>query len=117
MLDERDRRAWADLERRLLDDTAPRLLPAARLSPGRSPTPARWLPYVMAVVVPLTLPAVSVMEMRLQGDAALRGGSGRHRRHDCGARALGAAGQPQASAVADRATTVSRGVSNEQHRQ
>jgi hypothetical protein len=64
MLDERDRRAWADLERRLLDDTAPRFLPAARLSPGRSPTPARWLPYVMAVVVPLPLPAISVMEMR-----------------------------------------------------
>jgi hypothetical protein len=64
MLDERDRRAWADLERRLLDDTAPRFPPAARLSPGRSPTPARWLPYVMAVVVPLPLPAISVMEMR-----------------------------------------------------
>ena len=69
MLDERDRRAWADLERRLLDDTAPRFLPAARLSPRRSPPPARWLPYVMAVVVPLLLPAVSVMEMRRHGDA------------------------------------------------
>jgi hypothetical protein len=63
MLNERDRLAWADLEYRLRDDAAPGFVPIGLPSPHRR-TPPRWLAYVMAVVVPLLLPTVSVMEMR-----------------------------------------------------
>jgi hypothetical protein len=63
MLNERDRRAWADIEYRLRNDAAHRFLHVGLLSPSRR-TPPRWLPYVMAVLVPLLLPTVSVIEMR-----------------------------------------------------
>jgi hypothetical protein len=62
MLNERDQLAWADIESRLRHGTT-RFLPA-RLPPRHPRTPPRWLAYVMAVVVPLLLPAVSVLEMR-----------------------------------------------------
>ncbi|WP_445183502.1 DUF3040 domain-containing protein [Pseudonocardia sp. Cha107L01] len=63
MLTEQDTRALADIERRLRHETTPRFL-CVRLTPRQPRTPPRWLAYVMAVVVPLLLPAVSVLEMR-----------------------------------------------------
>jgi Protein of unknown function (DUF3040) len=72
MLNEHDQRAWADIERRLGAEADVRFL-TIRVGPRR-PT-ARlprvpWLPYVMAVVVPLLLPAISAAEMHPVGSAA-----------------------------------------------
>lgn len=63
MLSERDRRAWTDIERRLGRDAASRFV-SFRLLPARRAESPPWVPYLMAVVVPLSLPALSAMEMR-----------------------------------------------------
>jgi hypothetical protein len=74
MLNEQDQHAWADIERRLspdlgsaLDDASgstgtPRFL-TIQLTPIARTARSRWFPYVMAVVVPLLLPAISAAEM------------------------------------------------------
>ncbi|MDX6585130.1 MAG: hypothetical protein QOI10_4314 [Solirubrobacterales bacterium] len=63
MLNGRDQRAWEGLERRLRDDGAVSFLPMQIPLADRWASP-RWLPYAMAVIVPLLLPTLSVVEMR-----------------------------------------------------
>jgi Protein of unknown function (DUF3040) len=62
MLNERDQRVWADIERRLGAEADARFL-TFQVGPRRPATRLPWLPYVMAVVVPLLLPAISAAEM------------------------------------------------------
>jgi hypothetical protein len=63
MLNGHDQRAWEGLERRLRDDGAVSFLPV-RIPLANRWTLPRWLPYAMAVIVPLLLPTLSVFEMR-----------------------------------------------------
>jgi hypothetical protein len=63
MLDERDSAAWADIERRLCDEGGSRDVVLRLFPPGRITCPA-WLPYVAAVVAPLLLPVLVLVEMR-----------------------------------------------------
>jgi hypothetical protein len=69
MLNEHDQRAWADIERRLGTEAGVRFV-TFRVGLRRPTARLPWLPYVMAVVVPLLLPAISAAEMHPVGSAA-----------------------------------------------
>lgn len=62
MLDEKDRRAWFDIVRRLNAETAGHFL-AIRFDFVRRIVRARCFPYVMAVAVPMLLPALSFVRI------------------------------------------------------
>jgi hypothetical protein len=62
MLDERDERAWVDIQRRLGCDDAAGFF-TIPLGPIARVTRSRWFPYLMAVAVPLLLPGICAVEV------------------------------------------------------
>jgi hypothetical protein len=105
MLNERDERAWVDIQRRLDRDEAARFLPLPLASIARM-SRSRWFPYLMAVAVPLLLPGICAIEIH-PAIASLAGlvlavVLFRHVRKEARIRRGGGAGPPRATSSLER---------------
>lgn len=71
MLDEEEWRTWERIRRQLNSETATQFC-SVNFVPIERVVRARWFPFAMAVIVPLLLPALSVLEM-FPADASVGG--------------------------------------------